>query len=154
MNMLYFFILVTFTISCSSSMNTIDGRQRADELDMYLSLERDYSLKIIFKNSSGIDLRLSDPKCYVNSRIEIRRGQERIEQSLKVKPDVECAETLVNLKSGEKKSFLLPYRINDMFQLDKNVEYDIHITYIGGITNSEGKPFQSELQGNLTFEIE
>ena len=151
--MKYIYIILIFILnSCSVKMitNTIELK---DQIILSLILNNDNSVELIFKNNSKNELKLSDPKCYINSLIQITGVDGKIDQILKIKPDISCAEKMITLLAGQERSFLFSYRLTKLFELNEGKEYEISLKYVGGIINSEGIALKGLVNCERTFMI-
>lgn len=132
------FSVIVILFSCSKKMAMPNSIEVRNGLQIKIHVDDETKLELSIRNSSNRELRISDPECYINSKLEIFGKEGNIQMAMKVKPDISCVENSIVLGAGTEKRFSYPYRLSDLFQLDSGTEYEIHLSYKGGISSSDG----------------
>lgn len=144
---------IIFLFSCSSRIGFTNNVEMITYLQLTIIIDDETKMELFMKNNSDKILRFSDPTCYINSIIEIIGKEGKVQQDVKIKPDVNCRQNMISIGSGKEEGFTFPYSLNELFQLDSDEKYEILLSYKGGIIDSNGKVLKGNVSSRKQFVI-
>ncbi|MFM2394758.1 MAG: hypothetical protein RLZZ546_2740 [Bacteroidota bacterium] len=122
------------------------------QIECHINNESD--LEIIIKNNYKSRLVFSNPNCYANYQFKLFNTNGEVIRQIKIKPDLDCLRNQELIEAGESKKYLFPYKINKLFEIEKNVKYSLKISYIGSIKNGDGRFTNQVLNSDIDFIIQ
>lgn len=138
MKVLYL-IMIVFLLGCSKKIVHTNNVEMTNKLRINIILDDETNMELSIKNNSEKELQFSDSKC---------------RQALKITPDINCVKNIIVLDAGKEEKFNYPYRLNELFQLESDTEYEILLSYKGGIMTSEGKVLEGDVSTRQKFAVQ
>lgn len=144
--------------SCMASKlctyNVDSDTEVKDVLKLSISIDSSTYVELTFENISKKELLISNPSCYINQLIKIIANKNTLSKVVKIKPTIGCATKMISLKPGQRKTFKSDFKLSFLYQLDTHVEYEIKLTYIGGVINFESNTVPGDISARHEFKLE